>query len=130
VIYLDSSALLRLVVVESESDALQSWLSDRPDPWTSSALAKIEVGRAARRVGGHAVTAARGVLRQVVVVPLDGVVDGATDVDPLPLRSLDAIHLASALSIAEEVSHFVAYDKRLLAAAKRAGLATAAPGGG
>ena len=129
-IYLDSSALLKLLYEESESAALGEWLSVRAGtPLVSSELARVEVLRACRRVNSDALAEARGLLDELDLVPLSrGVVDLATEVGETSLRSLDAIHLASALSIREDLSSFIAYDHRLCDAAATAGLELVRPG--
>lgn len=129
-IYLDSSALLKLVVTEAETGTLTSWLAERADTtWVSSELASVEVVRAARRLDEDAVPAARTLLERLDVVPLTGVVvRTAQDLRPAALRSLDALHLASALLLREDLTAFVAYDARLAVAAADAGLVTASPG--
>jgi len=128
-IYLDSSALLKLLVEEPESSALASWISERlSTPKVSSELAKVEVIRAARRLNARVVPAARALVSQLDLIPLSsGLMEEAGDVGTAALRSLDAIHLASALSIREALTAFVAYDYRLVAAAKTAGLAAESP---
>ncbi|WP_375425773.1 type II toxin-antitoxin system VapC family toxin [uncultured Friedmanniella sp.] len=129
-IYLDSSALLKLLVREQESVALRTWLSERSQvPSVSSELAKVEVVRAIRRVDPARVASARGLLAGLELVPLTGaVVEQAGEVGDDRLRSLDAVHLASALAVADGLSAFVAYDHRLSAAAQAAGLDVVTPG--
>lgn len=123
-IYLDSSSLLKLVVEERESAALEAWLSVRSDvPVVSSELARVEVLRGCRRVNADALPQARALLAGLDLVRLStDVLDSAADVGDNTLRTLDAIHLASALSIREHLSAFVAYDQRLLHAASAVGL--------
>lgn len=129
-IYLDSSALLKLLHQEAESLALGAWLSERSaSPIVSSALAKVEVIRACRRVDADALPAATALLAGLDIIPMTAaVIDEAADVGGTMLRSLDAIHLASALSIRTSLSAFVAYDLRLGDAAAAAGLELAMPG--
>lgn len=129
-IYLDSSALLKLLFHEAESEALERWLAGRDGvPIVSSELARVEVLRACRRLDADALPEARRLLGQLDLVPLAGaVIDGACDLGDSLLRSLDAIHLASALLIGDDVSAVVAYDSRLLAAVDAAGLPTVRPG--
>lgn len=129
-IYLDSSALLKLLFEEPESESLQDWLTARPGiPTVSSELAKVEVLRACRRIDAAALPDARTLLGQLDLVPLAGlVVRLASDLDDAGLRSLDALQLASALSLGADLATFVAYDHRLLEAAARAGLETHQPG--
>lgn len=128
-IYLDSSALLKLLFEENESAALALWLSERADtPTVSSELAKAEVVRVARRLAASAVPTARALLAQLDLVPLNNrLMDGAGDVGAVHLRTLDAIHLASALSIRDELTAFVAYDNRLVNAAEAAGIPAIRP---
>lgn len=129
-IYLDSSALLKLLFTEPESDDLGAWLSARGgSPFVSSELAKVEVVRACRRLDTGALPEARALLAQLDLVPLSGaVVDAAADVAGHVLHSLDAIHLASALSIRADLAALVAYDHRLADAALAEGLEVAQPG--
>lgn len=129
-IYLDSSALLKLLVDEAESAALGDWLAARVGlPLVSSELAEVEVVRACRRVAGAALSEARALLRTLDLVPLTGVVlEQAAEVGAVLLRTLDGVHLASALSIRDELTWFIAYDHRLAAAAAEAGLSCVAPG--
>lgn len=100
-VYCDSSALVKLVVEEPESDALQCWLLGQPDlVLVSSAVARTEVIRAVRRVDVDATADALELLESVAVVQLDPpVADAAGRLDPASLRSPDALHLASALGV-------------------------------
>ncbi len=129
-IYLDSSALLKLLFEEEESAALQSWLSERAATGAvSSELARVEVVRASRRLDQAVVPAARTLLAQLDLVPLRAaVLDRAAEAGEPLLRTLDALHLASALSLGAGLSAFCAYDSRLAAAAEAAGLPLARPG--
>jgi predicted nucleic acid-binding protein len=130
VIYLDSSALLKLLHEEPESAALADWLATRAGtPVTSSELAKVEVARACRRIDPAVLPEATALLAGLDLIPLTGaVIDNAAGVGETTLSSLDAIHLSSALSIQAELSSFVAYDHRLAEAASAAGLELLAPG--
>lgn len=129
-IYLDSSALMKVVRQEHETASLLEWLDLRStEPLVTSELGRLEVLRAARRVSDRVLTEARAVVADLDLVPLDRAVqDLACDVgDPL-LRTLDALHLASALLLGEALTSFVVYDTRLATAARAAGLAVATPG--
>jgi predicted nucleic acid-binding protein len=130
VIYLDSSALLKLLHDEAESAALADWLGGRTGtPIVSSELAKVEVVRACRRINPATLSEAAALLAGLDLIPLSSaVLDQAADVGETTLRSLDAIHLASALSIQAELTAFVAYDHRLAEAASAADLQLLAPG--
>jgi predicted nucleic acid-binding protein len=128
-IYLDSSALVKLVVTEAETPALIGWLAERPDlPMVSSVIHRTEVPRAVWRADPSALARSYRQVRGVERVALSpDVLDTAAALPPVSLRSLDAIHLASALSVRRQLTAFVAYDKRLLAAAERVGLPVASP---
>jgi len=130
VIYLDSSALMKLVRQEDETEALRSWLEVRPEqPAVTSELGRVEVLRAARRLGGQVMVEARAVVGDLDLVPLDRAVqDVACELGEPPLRTRDALHLASALLLGDELTAFVAYDQRLVEAAKAAGLRVSVPG--
>jgi uncharacterized protein len=128
-IYLDSSALLKLLHAERESYALAHWLADHDLPWVSSVVGQVEVPRASGRVNPGSVAAARHLMESVDAIPLgpEVVVDATLLPDP-DLRSLDAIHLASALVIRDAIDWFVTYDRRLAAGATNAGLPVLSPG--
>lgn len=128
VLYLDSSALVKLVLEEAESEALRLYLTN----WAqrvSSIVAQIEVRRAARRVGGEeAAGRASEVLGRFNLLELDAqVVELAAELPSASLRTLDAIHVASALSLGADVGPFVTYDARLQEAASTAGLDVQGP---
>lgn len=126
-VYLDSSALVKLVVAERESGALRRYLRSKPRR-ASCALARVEVLRAVRPHGGAAVKRARGLLRRLDLVQLDDdLLDAAATLDAGVLRSLDAIHLAAAQVLGDDLTAVVTYDDRMTAAAGRLGLPIAAP---
>lgn len=128
-IYLDSSALLKLLFEEAESAVLAQWITDCADtPLVSSHLAKVEVIRATRRLNADLVPAARALLSQLDLIPItDALIDQAADIAGPVLRTLDALYLASALSIRDDLTAFVAYDHRLNAAAASAGIQPTRP---
>jgi predicted nucleic acid-binding protein len=101
VIYFDTSALVKLVFDETESAALAEWLTVRADvPKVSSDLSTIELLRTCRRVDEDAVEGANLLLGGIDLLPMDrAIVEKAATLVPTELRSLDAIHLASALSV-------------------------------
>jgi len=127
VLYLDSSAIVKLVAREPETPALVEAV--RADPAVvSSALAWTEVVRAVRRARGR-VARAQQVLDGIALVPIDeGTLRAAGDLAPAGLRTLDAIHLATALSLGEDVTGLVTYDERLAEAAAAVGIDVIAPG--
>ena len=125
-LYFDASALVKLVVREPESDALRAWLGSRADI-ASCTLARTEVPRAVRASGRDSVRRARGLLDAVELIQLDGeLLDHAGELEP-PLRSLDAIHLAAALELGDELEAVVTYDARMARGAEALGLPAAAP---
>jgi predicted nucleic acid-binding protein len=116
-LYLDSSAIVKLVVPEPETKALREFLRSWPER-VSSAVARIEVERVGRRIGGGAVRRARTLLSRIALVDLDEeVVQTAAALDPPELRTLDAIHLATAISLGRDLGALCAYDVRLGSAA-------------
>ena len=128
-LYLDSSALLKLVVPERETAALFSFLAEYPER-VSSKLAVVEVGRAVRRAGAPAAVRRRAseVLARIALLEIsDAVVSRAAELLPKDLRSLDAVHLATAMSLGDDLASLVAYDARLIEAARRARLPVVAP---
>ena len=128
-IYLDSSALVKLALAEPESESLTRWLSDRPNiVRVSSSIIRVEVPRAVWRADPTAVPESYQVItRMREIVMTDTVLAKAAMLRPPTLRAIDAIHLASALTIQDSLETLVAYDKRLLAAAQEAGLPVASP---
>ena len=128
VAYVDASAIVKLVVPEAESEALALSLSGY-DARVTSVIAHIEVPRAVRRTGlDPELVLTNDVLARFATVALDrNVVDFARDLEPARLRTLDAIHLASAMSLGVEDLIFVAYDRLCLESADRAGISTSAP---
>jgi hypothetical protein len=121
-VYLDSSALVKLVIREPESRALRRYLASEPTR-VSSALARVEVPLASRRHGDAAVTRARQTLARIGLVRLDDLLlDAAGSIDLAGIRSLDAIHLATAQALGEELVALVTYDGRMGEAARSLGL--------
>ncbi len=120
---------MKLVRQQAETAALRDWLNARPDPpIVTSELGRVEVLRAARRAGIAALSEARSVVGDLDLIPLDrGVQDLASEIGEPPLRTLDSLHLASAVLLGDELTALVSYDERLLAAAQAAGLTTATP---
>jgi predicted nucleic acid-binding protein len=130
-VYLDTSAVVKLVVEEPGSTALLDHLGTRPLRVTSR-ITEVEVRRAIARVG--AVVDAEydrlaRVLATLTMMELDAPLAAAAGrLTPPILGTLDAVHLASALGIASDLEAFVTYDRRLAEAATAAGLPVASPG--
>lgn len=126
-LYLDSSAIVKLVLAEPETRALRGFLRTWPDR-VSSVVAAVEVERAVRRIRGGSVRRIRNVLSRLALVELDeAVVRAAATVRPTDLRTLDAIHLATALTLGDDLGPLCAYDTRLADAATLSGLQVVAP---
>lgn len=124
---MDSSALVKLVVAEAESDPLRRALGRDPDQ-VASAIVEVEVVRAVRRAAPGLVPQAQRVVAQLSVVEVTGSIRArAASLDPSALRPLDALHLATALEIRDEIDAMITYDARLAGAAVAAGLAVLAP---
>jgi predicted nucleic acid-binding protein len=133
VIYIDTSALTKLLIAERETPGLQAWLatqSDQGEYAATSALGRVELMRVVARYGEPGQSErARYLLDGLDILPLtEPVIALAEAVGPPTLRSLDAIHLASAAQIEQELTAFVTYDHRLLEGCREVGLATASPG--
>jgi len=129
VIYVDASALVKLIFDETESAALAEWLTSRTDvPKVTSDFSIIELLRTCRRVDEGAVENANLLLGGIDLLPMDrSVVEKAATLLPTQLRSLDAMHLASALSVKANLTAFVAYDVRLCSAAEEEGIEVVSP---
>jgi predicted nucleic acid-binding protein len=128
VAYLDSSALVKLVVAEPESASLRRYLRTHPQR-VSSALSRVEVLRAVRRHGSDALRLAREVLGRIDLILLDdALLDAASELEGHSLRSLDAIHLASAQAVGVDLAAVVTYDRRMIEAARQMALTVHSPG--
>ena len=125
--YLDTSAFIKLVRSEPESSALRRELASRE--LLSSALLTVEGRRAARRYGDLATRRADAALAAITLVPLDQpILDLAAELDPAELRSLDVLHLATIVSLGEELERVYCYDARLADAAQALGIEVSQPG--
>jgi uncharacterized protein len=124
--YLDTSAFVKLVRSEPESSALRRELAGRE--LVSSALLTVEGRRAARRYGDLAARRANVALAAITLVPLDApILDAAAELDPDELRSLDALHLATVVSLGDALERVYCYDARLTAAAQALDIEVAQP---
>ena len=129
-IYLDTSAMVKLVTAEPESGELIRWLNSHSDEvLATSTIGHIELIRAARRLGAAVSAAAQRVASMTdTLVLTDTIATAATTIGAAELPTMDAIHLATADPHRSRLSAFCVYDHRLLAAARVAGLPTVAPG--
>jgi predicted nucleic acid-binding protein len=127
-IYLDTSAALKLVVAEPETARLELWMAERAGvPRVSSRLLRIEMLRAVTHAAPHRMSRANVVLSAIALLSIDDVAPAAEVIGDKTLRSLDAIHLATAHEIRTELSAFVCYDTRLRDSAHALGLPVEAP---
>ena len=126
-LYLDSSALVKLVVPEPETKALHELLRSWPER-VSSIVTRIEVEHMARRIGGGAIRRSRTVLSRVALVGLDeDVVQEATSLAPAGLRTPNVIHLATVLSLGGDLGALCAYDSQLVVVAASMAIDVLAP---
>lgn len=126
-IYLDSSALVKLIVTESETDALVSHLPDAA-LMTSSSLVEVEVVRAVRKGAPGLLADARRALEEIELIALDErLLRTAADLADDALRTLDAIHVAAAQTLGDDLTELVTYDRRMTDAARALGLPVVAP---
>ena len=126
--YLDTSAAVKLVVAEPQTDALMTWLASLTVEVVSSDLLRTELLRATGRAEPHAMITARAVLESVTLLSVPtNTFERAGLLGPPHLRSLDAIHLAMALDLGDDLTGMVTYDDRLADAATTHGITVAAP---
>ena len=126
--YVDTSAILKLIRPETESRALHEWVASEHPMLISSDLMYTELVRSGRRVGVTALEMDEA-LEAIDYVPMTTeIFVAAGDLEPAALRSLDALHLATALHVADACDAVVTYDRRLAEAATAAGLEVFAPG--
>lgn len=127
VTYLDSSAIVKLVVEEPESAALRRYLRRRR-PLVSSALARAEVARALLPLGEEARRRGGDVLSRLELIRInDRILAAAGSLLPMDLRTLDAIHLATAQQLEPDLARLITYDDRMSAAAEEIGYPVLAP---
>jgi uncharacterized protein len=127
-LYLDTSAFVKLVVEEAESAAVATFLAERGSRRVASALLRTESLRAVRHLGPEALATVREGLRRVDLIAIDDrILDAAGILEPQVLRTLDAIHLATAMAVGDDLETIVTYDERMVEAARLMGLPTATP---
>jgi predicted nucleic acid-binding protein len=126
--YADSSALVKVVIAEPESKALTRWLVGK-SRLAACDLVRVEVVRAVRASDPAVVPRAWQVIGELALIRLDGdLYERAAVLDPPSLRSLDAVHLASAQSIGSELAGVLTYDQRMIEGAEALGMSVASPG--
>jgi predicted nucleic acid-binding protein len=127
-IYLDTSAALKLVVPETQTAALELWITERAGlPRAASRLLRIELLRTVARYAPDRMDRAQTVLSGIVLTNMDDVASAAEVIGNPLVRSLDAIHLATAHALRSALTAFVTYDKRLAVAAAELGLPVESP---
>jgi predicted nucleic acid-binding protein len=125
--YLDTSAFVKQLTREPESDALRKWLDASPEV-VSSDLLRTEARRTVLGASSELRRRCEEMLAAITLIRLTPeLFDVAGNLGPRGMRSLDALHLAAALALGEELAGIVAYDRRLLAAAAYLGIATESP---
>ncbi len=126
--YLDTSALVKLVVAEPETAALRAWLRAADRQPVASDLARTELLRAVRRVAPKRLLQARAVLDSITLTEITAsLFEAAGRLDPTASRSLDAVHLAAALDLGDDLESIVTYDDRLAEAAALNGIPVTVP---
>jgi uncharacterized protein len=127
-VYIDSSAMVKLISLEPETDALINWLNQNSPTLFASELLRTEVIRAVRRFNPQSLIAAKELLLSVNLIAVSSSnLARAADLDPHILRTLDAIHLAAALDLGDDLELVLTYDDRFAAACGLHGVAVAAP---
>lgn len=126
--YLDTSALVKLVVAEAETEVLLAWSAGRPGEATSSDLARTELLRVVRRVAPDRLERARRVLDSLTLIALSTEsFEEAGRLAPVTMRALETLHLAVALRLGDDLDTVVTYDERLAGAARLNGAAAVGP---
>lgn len=126
--YLDTSALVKLVSAEAETDALLAWAHEHDSALATSRLARTELVRAVRRSHPGLLGRALEVLATLYLLEIPpSAFDAAAHLEPPGLRSLDAIHLATAMRLGDQLAGVVSYDARLNEAARRLGIRVVSP---
>ena len=127
--YVDTTAFVKLVVSEPESRALRTWVKRHRADGFASELLRVEALRSARRHSPEALHVARAALDSVTLLAVTAdICERAATLDPQILRSLDAVHLATALSAGDSLQGVLTYDERLVAACAMHGVPTLSPG--
>ena len=127
---MDTAALVKLVVIEPETPALHAWATEPGHVLVTSDLARTELMCAARRVAPGLAVDVRQVLDALTLLKVTtAVFEAAGRLDPEALRTLDAVHLAAALALGDDLQAVVTYDERLADACRLNGVPVLAPGG-
>jgi predicted nucleic acid-binding protein len=128
VFYLDTSAAVKLIMLEKGSTALRRWLESHSERIISSDLLRTELMSATRRAAPDHMVQARAVLDSLILLRLStSVCERAATLEPELLRSLDALHLAAAMEMGDELEGVVTYDRRMADGAQALGMRVVAP---
>lgn len=128
VFYVDTSAMLKLAFLEAESMALRQWIDEESPVLVGSDLVRTETLRAARKRNPESVESALCALEIVALLSIPRIAfRRAADIGPDALKSLDALHLATALELGDELTAMVTYDKRLTEGCNAHGIRVRAP---
>lgn len=126
--YIDTSALVKLVVSEPETPSLRAWLAEKPREPVACDLARSELVRAVRRTAPERLLRAREVLDGLTLTELTTkIFEDAGRLDPRIMRTLDAVHLAAALDLGDDLAGLVTYDERMADGARANGIEVEAP---
>lgn len=126
--YIDTSALVKLISVESDTAALHDWVATNTPELVSSDLLRTELVRTVRRSGSvHQFDPDDGLAAIDLLPATTAIFDAAALIDPVELRSLDAVHLATAIDLQDDCEGVITYDERLAEAARQHGLQVVAP---
>ncbi len=126
--YIDTSALVKLVIPEAGSTALRDWIESDAPGLLSSDLTRTELARTLRRFDWLPASAAHDLLEGLRIVPLPtAIFDRAGRLDPPVLHSLDAVHITAALDLGDDLRGLVSYDERMAEAARAVGIRVIAP---
>jgi predicted nucleic acid-binding protein len=126
--YIDTSALVKLVIGEPQTDALRSWLAQEPREPVACDLVRTELLRVVRRAAPDRLVRAREVLEALTLMEVaTATFEAAGRLEPAVVRSLDALHLAAALDLGDDLLGLVTYDERLAAAAESNGIPAISP---
>lgn len=127
--YLDTSAAVKLVLTETGSAALRTWITSRDDRMFSCDLLRTELLRVTRRAAPEQMGQARALLESLILLTLStAVCERAALLEPEVLRSLDALHLAASMEVGDELEGIVTYDRHLAGGARAVGIEVVAPG--
>lgn len=129
VCYIDTSALAKLIIIEAESATLKAWIDDQRPVLISSPITSTEITRTVNRREPESLGLVPRILSGITFVPMDTeTLRFAGIIGPVTLRSIDAIHVATAIRSGKYVSSIVTYDKRMAEAARLNGVTVISPG--